>query len=85
MGLLVLALQAKTFPNSANKKFRPIKLHPLLTHHHYSQKIREGYFLGLFDVLNLVVASVCPWGCWLWRYNQKRSKFRHQKIPPDQT
>ena len=33
---------------------------PLLTGHHYSHKIPERCSLGLFDVLNLAVAFVCP-------------------------
>ena len=44
----------------------PGKLHCLLTHHHYSQKIRERCFLDLFDTLNLAVTSVCLRDHWLW-------------------
>ena len=76
---------SKNVPNSASKKFRPNKLHPPPTVHHYSQKNRERCSLGLFDALNPAVASVCPWDCWFRRYNQKRSKFRWQKILPQQT
>ena len=63
----------------------PAVLRSLLTHHHYSQKIREGYSLDLFNALNPAVASICPYNRWLWLCHWKHSPtFPIFGIPPRQ-
>lgn len=75
---LVLALQAKSVPNSASKNSTPRNL-TLLHHHDHLQSERLGrLFLHLSVPLNPAVPSICLWDRWLWSYKQKKS----QKFPP---
>jgi len=50
-------------------EFRPNKLEHLLTHHNYSQVVRERCFLDLCDSLNPAEASICPYDHWLWLHH----------------
>jgi hypothetical protein len=82
---LVVAPLLKTSSIFRFSKFNLIDFTPLYHHHHYSQKIRERCSLGLFDALNLVVASVCPWDCWFQLHKQKPSKIPAAKNSAHQT
>jgi len=57
---------------------------PHKDHQHYSQKIHEGRSLDIFDVLNPVVASVCPHDHWLsFRIENICPLFRFSEFRPN--
>ena len=57
--MLVVEVEAKTFPISEGEKFRQLLFSPLYHHFQLESEHLGELFLDLLDALNLPVASIC--------------------------
>jgi len=74
----------KDSPPFRFSEFRSNTFIPHKDHQHYSQKIREGSSLDLFDALNPTVASFCPYGYPSWlRHWQHSPPFWFSEFRPN--
>ena len=64
----------------------PLNFTPLKYHHPLQSEPLGRLFLHLSTMLNLAVASVCPWDCWLWSYKRNaRNSPAKKNRPPNFT
>jgi len=89
IALLVVARLART--SSPQRKIPSTHLHLRCNSSQLPSEFREREFLDLFDALNLLVSSVCPWDHWLLWYKRKylhflrvknSARFFHHPLPP---
>jgi len=75
MRLPVVEVQAKS---GESEKFRQLLFSPLYQHFQLQLERLGELFLDLFHALNLPVASVCRWDCWLLCYKPKQKIAGHK-------